>query len=236
MTEKAGPAPQGADDSVAMSVLGVTTGTLPEGQSGEALCIRTSRGDVPIIVHRAPDSHLGVVWVCGARGGFGGPGPGTYMRLAEQFTGQGITSLRLDYREPNNIPECILDLMAGVAFFKGQGFEPVVVVGHSFGGAVVIAAGAVSSHIKGVVCLSTQTYGADAAGQLAPRPLLLVHGKSDTRLPFSCSQQIYDRALEPKQLVLYDGAEHRLEECRDDLEQLLSDWIPATLAATVAIE
>ena len=227
------PAP---DNSIAMSIQGLTEGTLLEGQTGEPLVIQTSRGDIPIIVHRAEDSKLGVVWVCGARGGFGGPGPGTYMKLAEQFTEQGITSLRLDYRNPNNLHECVLDLMAGVAFFKGQDFEPVVIVGHSFGGAVVIAGGAVSSHVKGVVCLSSQTYGSDAVGQLTPKPLLLVHGKSDTRLPFSCSQQIYDRALEPKQLVLYDGAEHRLEECRDDLEQLLSDWIPATLAAPDSTE
>jgi alpha/beta superfamily hydrolase len=227
------PAP---DNSIAMSIQGLTEGTLPEGQTGEPLVIQTSRGAIPIIVHRAEESKLGVVWVCGARGGFGGPGPGTYMRLAEKFTEQGITSLRLDYRDPNNLPECVLDLMAGVEFFKGQDFEPVVVVGHSFGGAVVIAGGAAISHIKGVVCLSSQTYGSDLVGQLSPRPLLLVHGKSDTRLPFSCSQQIYDRALEPKQLVLYDGAEHRLEECRDDLELLLSDWIPATLAAPVSTE
>ena len=227
------PAP---DNSIAMSIQGLAEGTLLEGQTGEPLVIQTSRGDIPIIVHRAKSSKLGVVWVCGARGGFGGPGPGTYMKLAEQFTEQGITSLRLDYRDPNNLPECVLDLMAGVAFFKGQHFEPVVLVGHSFGGAVVIAGGAVSSHVKGVVCLSSQTYGSDAVGQLTPKPLLLVHGKSDTRLPFSCSQQIYDRALEPKQLVLYDGAEHRLEECRDDLEQLLSDWIPATLAAPDSTE
>jgi pimeloyl-ACP methyl ester carboxylesterase len=227
------PAP---DNSIAMSIQGLTEGTLPEGQTGEPLVIQTSRGAIPIIVHRAEESKLGVVWVCGARGGFGGPGPGTYMRLAEKFIGQGITSLRLDYRDPNNLPECVLDLMAGVAFFKGQDFEPVVVVGHSFGGAVVIAGGAAIAHIKGVVCLSSQTYGSDSVGQLSPRPLLLVHGKGDTRLPFSCSQQIYDRALEPKQLVLYDGAEHRLEECRDDLEQLLSDWIPATLAAPVTTE
>jgi len=226
------PAP---DNGIAMSIQGLTDGTLPEGQTGEPLVIQTSRGAIPIIVHRAEESKLGVVWVCGARGGFGGPGPGTYMRLAEKFTEQGITSLRLDYRDPNNLPECVLDLMAGVEFFKGQDFEPVVVVGHSFGGAVVIAGGAAISHIKGVVCLSSQTYGSDLVGQLSPRPLLLVHGKSDTRLPFSCSQQIYDRALEPKQLFLYDGAEHRLEECRDDLEKLLNDWIPATLAATVKI-
>ena len=227
------PAP---DNSIAMSIQGLTEGTLPEGQTGEPLVIQTSRGAIPIIVHRSEESKLGVVWVCGARGGFGGPGPGTYMRLAEKFTEQGITSLRLDYRDPNNLPECVLDLMAGVEFFKGQDFEPVVVVGHSFGGAVVIAGGAAISHIKGVVCLSSQTYGSDLVGQLSPRPLLLVHGKSDTRLPFSCSQQIYDRALEPKRLVLYDGAEHRLEECRDDLELLLSDWIPATLAAPVYTE
>ena len=29
------------------------------------------------------------------------------------------------------------------------------------------------------------------------------------------------------------GAEHRLEECRDELEPLLSEWIPDTLRAPV---
>ena len=64
------------------------------------------------------------------------------------------------------------------------------------------------------------------AGQLAPRRLLVVHGKADTRLPYSCGQQVYDWAKDPRELVLYDGAEHRLEECRDDLESLLGRWIP----------
>jgi hypothetical protein len=31
--------------------------------------------------------------------------------------------------------------------------------------------------------------------------------------------------------VLYDGAEHRLAECREELEKLLEAWIPAALAA-----
>jgi dienelactone hydrolase len=124
-----------------------------------------------------------------------------------------------------------MDLLAGVVYLRDDGFEPVVVVGHSFGGAVVIGAGAHSPHVKGVVSLSPQTFGADRARQVSPRPLLLVHGKSDTRLPYMCAVQIYNLAAEPKELVLYDGAEHRLEECRDELEQLLRDWIPATLAA-----
>ncbi len=143
--------------------------------------------------------------------------------------------MRLDYRNPNSLADCALDLLVGVSFLKGTGYDPVVLVGHSFGGAVVIAAGAATSHVTGVVALSPQTFGAQRASQLSPRSLLVVHGKSDTRLSYSCAVQIHDWAKEPKQLVLYDGAEHGLRECREELEELLRQWIPATLAATPAL-
>jgi len=83
--------------------------------------------------------------------------------------------------------------------------------------------------VAGVVAFAPQTYGAQMAGQLAPRPLLVVHGKADTRLPYACGGYIDDWAQEPKQLVLYDGAEHRLDECAAALEQLLTQWILTTL-------
>ena len=218
-----------------MRIEDVTGIDLPDGDVGEGLRFRTSRGSFNAILHRAPHTDRAVIWVCGASGGFGGPGPGTYARMSEKFVGEGITSLRLDYRQPNDVFECAMDLLAGVDYLKSADHKPVVVVGHSFGGAVVIAAGANSAHIKGVVALSPQTYGAGMAGQVAPRRLLVVHGKADTRLAFSCGQQIYDMAREPKELVLYEGAEHRLEECRDDLEELLGKWIPETLATEVAL-
>ena len=218
-----------------MSIQGIESIDLPEGDVGEGLRFKTNRGDFNAILHRARDADRAVIWVCGARGGFGGPGPGTYARMSERFTGEGITSLRLDYRYANDVFECALDLLAGVAYLKGTGHKPVVVVGHSFGGAVVIAAGANSDHIKGVVALSPQTYGAGMAGQISPRKLLVVHGKADTRLAFACGQQIYDMANEPKQLVLYEGAEHRLEECRDDLEELLGNWIPEALSMGISL-
>jgi pimeloyl-ACP methyl ester carboxylesterase len=123
----------------------------------------------------------------------------------------------------------MLDLLAGVTFFQSTGYEPVIMVGHSFGGAVVIAAGAASHHVCGVVSLSPQTYGANMAGLLSPKPLLVVHGKSDTRLPYSCGVQIHEWAKEPKELVLFEGAEHRLDECGDELESLLGRWIPEKL-------
>ena len=232
MASKADQGEDSAPSEMSMAIREVVAGPPPEGGLGEGILFRTSRGDLQGILHRAPQASQGVVWVCGARGGFGGPGPGTYQRLAEEFRAQAITSLRLDYRQPNALDECVLDLLVGVAGLKGLGCGPVVVVGHSFGGAVVIAAAAASSQVAGVVSLSPQTYGASGAGQISPRPILLVHGKADTRLPFSCAVQIHDMAQEPKKLVLFEGAEHRLEECRDDLEDLLRDWIPATLAAT----
>jgi dipeptidyl aminopeptidase/acylaminoacyl peptidase len=58
---------------------------------------------------------------------------------------------------------------------------------------------------------------------------LLVHGANDTRLPPSCSEQIYQWANEPKELRIMPGAEHRLSECKEELRELLKVWILAKL-------
>ena len=75
------------------------------------------------------------------------------------------------------------------------------------------------------MALSSQTAGASGADKVSPKPLLLAHGQDDTRLPPHCSQQIYDWAKEPKELVLFPGAEHGLRECKDELHDLVRDWI-----------
>ena len=54
------------------------------------------------------------------------------------------------------------------------------------------------------------------------------------RAPFSCGIQIHDWGQEPKELVLYEGAEHRLEECGTELEELLFEWIPKTLTSVAS--
>ena len=68
-----------------LQIMEVYSGPPPEGDVGQGLLFHTNQGDIPAIFHEAPDSHLGVIWICGARGGFGGPGPGTYVRLAEDI-------------------------------------------------------------------------------------------------------------------------------------------------------
>lgn len=64
---------------------------------------------------------------------------------------------------------------------------------------------------------------------MSPRPLLLAHGESDTRLPPYCSEQIYSWAKQPKELVLYPGAEHGLMECAEELREMLADWLRINL-------
>ncbi len=136
-----------------------------------------------------------------------------------------MTSLRINYRQPGDLQESVLDTLAGISFLKGTGHTDIALVGHSFGGAVVISAAPISPLVKAVVALSSQTYGASGAASVAPRPLLLVHGEEDIRLPPHCSQMIYDWAKEPKELVLYPNARHGLRECKDELHDLMSDWL-----------
>jgi len=202
----------------------------PQPDGTLAVEIDTSRGPIPALFHPHEGSDGAVVWVCGARGGLDGPAGGLYADLARDLAARGVSSLRLDYRRPGELAECVLDTLAGVSMLKGLGARRVALVGHSFGGAVVIAAGGLSPTVTAVAALSSQTYGATGAARLAPRPLLLVHGEDDTRLPAACSQQIYDWALDPKQLLLYPGAGHSLIECAPELRAMLAEWLASGLS------
>ena len=148
----------------------------PDGQPGRGMLLRTNRGDIQAVIHNDEGgvTSRAVIWVYGARGGFVGPGNGLYTELAEEMKSQ-FTSLRLDYRFPNDIPECVMDTLAGVSFLKATDHSEIVLVGHSFGGAVVISAAPLSDEVKAVAALSSQTYGASNAGAVSPRPMLLVH-------------------------------------------------------------
>lgn len=205
-----------------MRILGVD----PEDQIAGAckVHLRTSRGAIPLILHQAENASRAVLCVCGAIGGFDGPAM-LYPRLGLLMPKAGFAVVRMNYRLPNDFDECVLDTIATLNFVKGMGYQKTTLVGHSFGGAVVINAGTLSPSVTAVVAISTQLAGAHGVSELAPKPLLLVHGTADTILPDQCSRMLYDRAGEPKMLKLFDGADHRLSNCGDELFMLIRDWI-----------
>ncbi|HEV2132568.1 MAG TPA: alpha/beta hydrolase, partial [Longimicrobiaceae bacterium] len=113
---------------------------------------------------------------------------------------------------------------------RTRGRRRIVLVGHSFGGAVVITAGAPSEEVIAVAAMSSQLSGTELADQLSPRPLLLVHGTADEVLPDRCSREIYRPAKEPKRLLLYPECRHGLDQCRQELDRDLLAWIREVVA------
>jgi fermentation-respiration switch protein FrsA (DUF1100 family) len=61
-------------------------------------------------------------------------------------------------------------------------------------------------------------------GKIAPRPLLLVHGSQDETVAISHAHRLYERAGEPKKLVIIDGAGHRLRQ-DDRATGAVMDWL-----------
>ena len=59
---------------------------------------------------------------------------------------------------------------------------------------------------------------------IAPRPLLLVHGSQDETVEVSDAHKLYDKAGEPKQLIIVDGAEHGLRQ-NDRAMTAVLDWL-----------
>ena len=206
----------------ALRLLEVKTKSLDDTTTD--VILKTSRGDIHCILHPA-GGEAAVIWVCGALGGLDGPSFGIFKDLSSELVTEGITSLRLDYRLAGYVPECVLDVLMGVQFLGQEGTKNIGLVGHSFGGAVVIQAGMMSPQVKTVVGLSSQTYGAHPVDRLSPKPLLLVHGERDQNLPADCSRQIYQWAGEPKELVIYKDNGHFLRECHDELHDLLKNWL-----------
>lgn len=200
----------------------------PEPDGNLRVLIGTSRGEIRGILHPCATEPAAVIYVGGAMGGFEGPANDLYGRLADRLRPR-MSGLRLHYRHPNELEECVLDVLAGVSFLRGVGATGgIALVGHSFGGAVVIKAGEIAPAVVGVAALSPQLHGTRTVHQLG-KPLLLVHGMRDGVLDHAASEDIHARALEPKRIVLYAEADHSLSQAAVEVEELLASWLTETV-------
>jgi alpha-beta hydrolase superfamily lysophospholipase len=193
--------------------------------------LRTNDGTISCRYHTTADRGPAVLWVVGTHGGTAGPADGMFERLADRLVSDNIASLRLDYRRPGRLIDCVLDVLLGTGFLRNQGHGRIVLVGHSFGGSVVINAGASSPSVVAVAALSSQLTGADDIAELSPRPVLLMHGTSDEVRSDVGSRELFELAADPKELVLYPGCGHDLDECRVKIEQDLLVWLHRVAAS-----
>lgn len=202
-----------------------------ESRLGEGVVMEvvTADGIITCIRHGLEAGEDGtVLFVGGALGGLSGPAHGLYDRVARRTGG-----VRLHYRKPGRMDDCLMDVLLVHHLLARRGVERVVLVGHSFGGAVAIAAGALlGPATAGVVALSTQVPGTEHVDKLAGIPLLLVHGDADGVLPDLCSHNVYERAGEPRELVILEGEGHLLEGATETLVDMVCGFTASALAGT----
>lgn len=217
-------------------------GTTPLGQLGvlavqdvavtsnlRHLELFTRRGLLTVLWHGPKDADAAVVLCGGAMGGLLGPSNGLYQHLGDVLAAEGIATLRVSYRAPNDLEACVVDAGAACEMAIAEGARTLVTVGHSFGGAVAIGCAAFAGDIvAGVVTLSTQSAGCEVAPMLGERPFLLVHGGRDQILPVWSSEVVKEIAG-TGDLVVFPDADHLLLQCERELKDGLPPWIRAVL-------
>ena len=197
----------------------------PQPDNCQLIKLSTNQGEIQGRYYQAEHAKLGAIWVGGISGGWDSPANGLYPQLCQKLRESQVSSLRVRYRYSTILKEALLDTLTGIAFLAQEEVSAIALIGHSFGGAVVIQAAMLSPLVQTVITLASQSHGADLAAYLAPQcSLLLLHGTDDQILSPNCSRYIYAIAQEPKRLILYPGARHSLDEVSDQVSQAICDW------------
>ena len=196
--------------------------------------IYTMRGMLTVLWHGPRDARDVVITCGGGMGGLLGPADGLYHSLGTELAAEHeIATMRVGYRKPNDLSRCVHDVAAMADLAGRSGARGFVVIGHSFGGAVAIQAGAIlGAHCRGVVTLSTQSAGCENASELGDTPLLLLHGTEDEILPAETSAVVQMLAGHGE-VILLPGSGHLLTQAAAELRARLNAWIPERFAPAV---
>jgi fermentation-respiration switch protein FrsA (DUF1100 family) len=138
--------------------------------------------------------------------------------------------------------------------------DRVCLRGSSLGGFVAIHAAAVSGTIAGVIAicpagermlLSGLAKGRyemrtdeaalrpwleehdlrDAVELVGEKPLILLHARGDESVPCEFSQELYQRAVEPRKIVIVPGGDHRSVQHDSELQTVALRWMERNLPA-----
>ena len=197
----------------------------------------TMKGLLTLLWHEPADDvppvNAALVLCGGAMGGLLGPAEGLYHRLGVEWAQRGVATIRVSYRKPNDLDACCIDVAAAVQLAVGAGgAERVVVMGHSFGGAVAVRVGVgFNDIVSGVVTFATQSAGCEVAGGLNGTPLLLFHGERDELLPVQASEMVRMIAGSGE-LVRLPNDGHLLAKSGDAMWEHLEAWLPEVLQSS----
>ena len=158
-------------------------------------------------------------------------------QTAKALSRIGCAVLRFNFRGAGassgsftNGPGELEDFRAALEFMHNRYPQaPMWAGGMSFGSYVGLTAGAADARVSTLigVALPVSQYQFESVAQ-STKPKFFIHGERDELCPLKDMREFYARAVEPKELVVIDGADHlfdgRVSEVADAIEDLLGDW------------
>jgi fermentation-respiration switch protein FrsA (DUF1100 family) len=69
----------------------------------------------------------------------------------------------------------------------------------------------------------------DAVEQIGAKPLLLLHARGDDEVPADFSEELYERAAEPRKLIIVPGGHHRSVQHDAELQSVTLRWLRRNL-------
>jgi len=63
------------------------------------------------------------------------------------------------------------------------------------------------------------------ASAISPRSLLIIHGSADDSVPYEDADLIYRATLEPKELIILEGANHRFSDHTGQVWEAFFTWL-----------
>ena len=135
------------------------------------------------------------------------------VRIGRRLAGAGIGVLRFDFTglghsegdfADTNFSLNVGDLVSASAAMAAAGMEPALVIGHSLGGAAVLAAARSMSGVRAVVAIAAPFDVANVIGQMKPEDVAEIErgGRADVLLggrPFTVGKQFLDDVREQEQ-------------------------------------
>ena len=157
--------------------------------------------------------------------------------------------------------DAVISMVDLLAVQDGVDEQRVAVRGSSLGGFLAICAAAAAPEIAGVIAicpasddhlargvrsgrfdmragdpvdleawLMAQDVG-EAVERIAGRPLILLHAEGDTQIPSDHSEELYERAGEPRKLVIAPGGAHTTVQHDHELQATALRWLGRELRA-----
>jgi fermentation-respiration switch protein FrsA (DUF1100 family) len=69
----------------------------------------------------------------------------------------------------------------------------------------------------------------DAVGLLGGKPLVLLHARGDEQVPADFSEELYQRATDPRKLVIVPGGHHRSVQHDAELQSVALRWLARSI-------